>query len=116
MSFLQFSDRTYLFLKWFVSIVMPATATMYFTVAKLWGYDTHIEQVMGTMVAINTFLGVVLGISNYNYNKDDGKYDGTMIVNKSEDGQVYKLDLKDDPIRLGTKNEVIFKVDPNASN
>ena len=47
---------------------LPALGTLYFALADVWGLP-YGEQVVGTIVAVDTFLGVVLGISTAQYNK-----------------------------------------------
>ena len=67
------NDKTYDVLKWIAMIVLPAVATLYFTLASIWGLP-YGEQIVGTITAIDTFLGVILGISTSQYNKRvDGK-------------------------------------------
>ena len=63
------SNKTYDILKYIAQIVLPAVATLYFALAGIWGFP-YGEQVVGTITAIDTFLGVVLGISTMNYNKE----------------------------------------------
>ena len=66
---MKLSNKTYDVLKWITTIVLPALATLYFALSGIWGFP-YGEQIVGTITAIVTFLGVVLGISTYNYNKD----------------------------------------------
>lgn len=66
------SNKTYDVLKWIAQILLPALATLYFALAGIWGFP-YGEQVIGTITAIDTFLGVLLGISTYNYNKKEEK-------------------------------------------
>lgn len=68
------SNKTYDILKYIAQIVLPALATLYFALAGIWGFP-YGEQVVGTITAIDTFLGVVLGISTMNYNKKEAKKD-----------------------------------------
>lgn len=65
------TDKTYDTLKWIAQILIPALGTLYFALAGIWGFP-YGEQVVGTLTAIDTFLGVILGISNMNYNKAAG--------------------------------------------
>lgn len=65
---MKLSNKTYDILKWIAMVVLPALGTLYFTVAGIWGLPFG-EQVVGTIVAIDTFMGVILGISSVNYNK-----------------------------------------------
>lgn len=65
------SDKTYDTLKWIAQILIPALGTLYFALAGIWGFP-YGEQIVGTLTAIDTFLGVILGISSANYNKAVG--------------------------------------------
>ena len=62
------SDKVYDVLKYVAQIILPALGTLYFALASIWGFPFG-EQVVGTITAIDTFLGVCLGISSYNYSK-----------------------------------------------
>ncbi len=62
------SNKVYDTLKWIAQILLPALATLYFALAAIWGLPAA-EQVVGTITAIDTFLGVLLGISTSNYKK-----------------------------------------------
>lgn len=55
-------------LKWIAMYLLPALGTLYFALASIWGLP-YGEQIVGTITAIDTFLGVILGISNSQYNK-----------------------------------------------
>lgn len=69
------SNKTYDILKWITTIVLPATGTLYFALSGIWGFP-YGEQIVGTITALVTFFGVILGISTYNYNKlEDGVQD-----------------------------------------
>ena len=61
-------NKTYDVLKYIAQIALPAVATLYFALASLWNLP-YAEQVVGTITAIDTFLGVCLGISTMNYKK-----------------------------------------------
>ena len=62
------SNKTYDILKWITQYMLPAIGTLYFALAGIWGFP-YGEQIVGTITAIDTFLGVVLGISSAQYNK-----------------------------------------------
>jgi hypothetical protein len=64
------SNKTYDILKWVAQYLLPALATLYFAVAKIWGLP-YGEEIVGTITAVDTFLGVLLGISTANYNKQN---------------------------------------------
>lgn len=65
---MKMSNKVYDVLKWIAMVVLPAIATLYFALAGIWGWS-YGEQVVGTITAIDTFLGVVLGISSAQYKK-----------------------------------------------
>ena len=71
------SNKVYDALKYVAQIVLPAIATLYFALAQIWGLP-YGEQIVGTISAIDTFLGVCLGISSDNYYKNN-KNDGSSI-------------------------------------
>lgn len=62
------SNRTYDILKWITQLLLPALGTLYFALAGIWGFP-YGEEIVGTLVAVDTFLGVCLGISTKQYNK-----------------------------------------------
>ncbi len=64
------SNKVYDVLKFIAQILLPALGTLYFALAGIWGFP-YAEQVVGTITAVDTFLGVVLGISSANYNKEE---------------------------------------------
>ena len=64
------SNKLYDILKWVAIILLPALGTLYFALAGIWGFP-YAEQVVGTLSAVETFLGVILGISTIQYNKSE---------------------------------------------
>nr|DAL53534.1 MAG TPA_asm: holin [Caudoviricetes sp.] len=62
------NDKIYDLLKWIALILLPAIGTLYFALAGIWGF-LYAEQVVGTITAVDTFLGVILGISKAQYDK-----------------------------------------------
>ena len=62
------NNKVYDILKYIAQIVLPALGTLYFALAGIWGLP-YAEQVVGTISAVDTFLGVILKISSNNYNK-----------------------------------------------
>ncbi len=66
------SNRTYDLLKWIAQLLLPALGTLYFALAGIWGFP-YGEEIVGTITAIDTFLGVILGISTAQYKKTGGQ-------------------------------------------
>lgn len=64
------SDKIYDILKWVALIFIPALGTLYFALSTIWGLP-YGEQIVGTLTAVDTFLGALLGISTYQYNKEE---------------------------------------------
>lgn len=62
------SNKMYDILKYIAQIVLPAIGTLYFALASIWGFP-YGEEIVGTITAVDTFLGVLLKISTDNYNK-----------------------------------------------
>lgn len=65
------SDKTYDIVKIIAQIWLPALGSLYFALAGIWGFP-YGEQIVGTIMAIDTFLGALLGISSIQYNKKIG--------------------------------------------
>lgn len=66
---LKMSNKTYDILKWIAQILLPALGTLYFALSKIWGLPFATE-IVGTITAVDVFLGALLGISTSNYNKE----------------------------------------------
>lgn len=67
---MKFPDKVYDVLKWITLIALPACGTLYFALSGIWGFP-YGEQIVGTITAITTFLGCLIGISTINYKGDD---------------------------------------------
>ena len=63
---MKLNDKTYDILKWIAQYVLPAAGTLYFALAGIWGLP-YSEQIVGTITAVDTFLGLLLCISTANY-------------------------------------------------
>ncbi len=63
------SNRTYDILKWVALVLLPALGTLYFALAGIWNFP-YGEQIVGTITAIDTFLGVLLGVSSMKYDSE----------------------------------------------
>ena len=69
---MKLTNKTYDIIKWIAMVVLPAIATLYFAFAGIWGLP-YGEEIVGTITAIDTFLGAILGISTAQYNKTEKK-------------------------------------------
>lgn len=65
------SNKTYDILKWVAQLVLPALATLMMSLGNIWGIP-YADQISLTIMALDTFLGAILGISSSNYKKLKG--------------------------------------------
>ena len=65
---MKMTNKVYDILKWIAQYFLPAIGTLYFALAGIWGLP-YGEQIVGTITAVDTFLGVLRGISSAQYNK-----------------------------------------------
>ena len=68
----EMSNRAYDILKWIAQILLPAVGTLYFALASIWGLP-YAEEIVGTITAVDCFLGAILGISTKIYNANNGQ-------------------------------------------
>lgn len=66
---MMLKNSTYDILKWIAQYLLPALGTLYFALAAIWGLP-YGEQVVGTITAVDTFLGVLLGVSTNAFKKE----------------------------------------------
>lgn len=62
------TNRVYDVLKYTALIALPALATLYGALGLVWGIPLT-EQTVVTIVALNTFLGTLVGVSSANHAK-----------------------------------------------
>lgn len=104
------NDRTYDVLKWWVTIILPALGTFYFAVAAIWGLP-YAEEIVGTIVAVTTLLGVILGVSNAQYKSDDSNFDGILHLDqRNESADYWTFEATKGLEEIEKKNQVSFKV------
>lgn len=75
---MKLDNKTYDVLKWIAQILLPALATLYFTLATIWNLPCA-EQILGTISAVDVFLGVLLGISSARYFGTNLEQEGTDV-------------------------------------
>lgn len=66
------SNRLYDWLKWTALYFLPALGTLYFALANIWGLPYQ-GEIVGTITALDAFLGAILGISTYHYRKQQSQ-------------------------------------------
>lgn len=62
-------DKVYTTLKWILATVVAPAITLITGLGKLYNFDTTI--IVGTISLVASFLGAIIGVSNYNYKKGD---------------------------------------------
>lgn len=77
------SSKVYDVLKFIAVIVLPAAGALYFALSETWGLP-YGEQIVGTITAIDTFLGAVLMIDSAKYNKNVEAAQANLTDNKGE--------------------------------
>lgn len=104
------SNGTYDKLKWVAQYGLPAAGTLYYALAQVLGLP-NATSVVGAITAIDTFLGVMLGVSTSSYTGD-----GTLKIDTSNsDKDVYRLELNIPVEDLAKQASVLFKVDTDAN-
>lgn len=103
-----FSNKTYDILKWVAQYALPAFGTFCFAISSIWGLP-YGDKIVGTISALDAFIGMLLGISSLNYNGD-----GTLVVDISNSSDSYRLDLSSLPEDLANKDLVTFKIEKPA--
>lgn len=115
------SDKTYDWLKQIALVILPGVATLYGVFAATWNLP-YGDQVVSSIVALDTFLGLWVTVIARIYNKSDARFDGVMTVEKlgeSEDGQdikVHGLAIDGDLIKAADKGSLTVKVQPPTPN
>lgn len=65
---MKMSNKVYDVLMWIAQIVLPALGALYAALAGIWGFP-YGEQIVGTITALDVFLGAILKYSNAKYKK-----------------------------------------------
>lgn len=106
------SNKIYDILKFIAQIVLPAIGTLYSALAGIWGFP-YGEQIVGTIVAIDAFLGAILGISSVKYYKSGKDIDGIMHIDS--DNETVNFDLGDTDFETIAHNDVLkVKIDTST--
>jgi low affinity Fe/Cu permease len=69
------SNKVYDILKWIAQIFLPAAITLFGTIGTAIGFS-HTDVVITIAIAVDTFLGTILGISSNSYKKKEGVTNG----------------------------------------
>ena len=71
---MKLKNETYDHLKYIAQIVLPAVAALYSALVGIWGFP-HGTEIVGTISAVDVFLGALLQISTNKYNASIGVHE-----------------------------------------
>lgn len=108
-------DLSYNVLKQATTIALPAAGALYFALAQIW-HLPKAEEVVGSVAALNTFFGVILGFSTKSYNKSDAKYVGEIHVQDDGYKKTAALVVDGDPEDILSMKEATFKISDTGEN
>lgn len=109
------SNRAYDWFKRSSLYILPAVAAAYFGLAQIWGLPKA-EEVVGTVAVLETLLGVILRVSNAQYEASEAKYDGVIRVvdrphEEDEDVVTSDLSVSLDSDSVAEKDSILVKVE-----
>jgi Putative phage holin Dp-1 len=109
-----FGRKTYSVLKSIALIWLPALGTLIFTLGDLWKIpDVKVAQIVGSIMAIDTFLGILLGLSAKSGGVTMPAPDGTLKVDTSNPAKdVYSLEIDTPLADIPDKEHVVLRVEP----
>ena len=103
---MAFTNKVYDVLKFIAQYLLPGAGTLYFALARIWGLP-YGEEVVGTITAVDAFLGAMLGISCVNYMGD-----GVVRFGADSDDCVLELDISEEEAKDAGK--ITLKVEVEA--
>jgi hypothetical protein len=95
-------------------ILLPGIGALYFGVAQIWGLPKA-EEVVGTIVVIDTFGGLLLRSLRKAYEKSDARFDGVIVVEPGEMPGTSQLNVGLSSEAIEGKDEVLVKVKKDLS-
>ena len=106
----QLSSDAYDALKWIAQIFLPALGALYFTIAAIWGLP-FAEQIVGSITAVDAFLGILLGISTKSYWANTDNKAGILHIDTSDpSADKYLFEAHTPLSTLASKSAVTFRV------
>jgi len=103
-----FNTKVYDILKWIAQFFLPSVGTLYFGISKIWNLPYGAE-IVGTITAVDAFLGILLGISSASYIGE-----GTMQVDTTKAKNLYKANLSVPVEDVAAMKLVTLMVNPDA--
>lgn len=104
------SSKLYDATKWIALVGLPGAGTLYASLAAVWNFQ-DVQAVAGTVLAVDTFLGVLLHLSSSTYKASDAAYDGHVDITVNPDGtKVANFNPTISGNDLVNKDSIAFKV------
>lgn len=106
-------NRAYDVYKFIAQIVLPAAGTLYFALGKLWDLPA-VEQVIGTITAVDIFLGALLSYSTKTYFSSEQPFDGALVIDTTDPMKdTYSLEVTTPLADLSDKKTIMLRVQSN---
>ena len=103
---MKLTNKAYDVLKWIALILLPALGALYFALAKIWQLP-YSEEIVGTITAIDAFLGALLGISTKNYQGE-----GSLLVNETDpEEETFTIALHEDLKDILSRDSIVLRVE-----
>lgn len=107
---IMLTDNAYSKGKKLVQVWIPAFSSLYFGLGNIWGLP-YVEEIIGTLALLATFMGVCLGLSSKQYDESQAGFEGDIVVSETEAGRkLFSLEINGDPAELEQKSSVKFNV------
>jgi hypothetical protein len=111
---MQLTNKAYNVLKPIALVWLPLLGTLYFTVAQIWNLPDA-TNVVGTITAVDTFLGLGLHVSSKAYTPlvpTGQQPDGHLVVDDSdpEKPTTMSLEIHAPPEKIATQRAMVLRV------
>lgn len=108
---MKLSNKFYDIMKWIAQYFLPAIGAIYFTLAQSGFELPYPTEVVGAITAVDTLLGLLLGISKASYQGE-----GTLLIDThDEETDKYEFNVNIPLEELAERKSIMLKVDPNAT-
>ncbi len=72
---MKMSNKVYDWMKWIAQVLLPALGTLYAALGAALGWG-NVDMVVSVIMAVDAFLGALLGLSTAQYNKEMSQKEG----------------------------------------
>lgn len=85
--------------------ILPGIGALYYALSGVWGLPKA-DEVVATIAALVTFIGLIIKLGDRSYNNSDAKFDGDLYVGPQTNRFVYNEPLE----VLEQKDSISFRV------